>query len=469
MSRSLRDHLAELTAAGELVRIGEPVDPAFELAALLHLLEAGPAVRLDAVTGSGLPVIGNVVNSRERIARALGLDSVDGISAALLDAVARPVPTRPFASPDGSSAPAQQVVGPADLLALPVPTFFEHETGAYITAGVILATDVLTGERNLSFARFKVLDGTRAMLGVSPNHHLGKMAQRAAAEGVDLPIAVAIGTHPAVMLAACLYLGFGDDELECAGRMLGEPVEVVKAVTSDILVPADAEIVLEGVVKTDDRVEEGLVSEFHGRYHDYGPGYLVEFSTVTHREDPLFQVIVPGLHQEHLLLGAVSIAAGLSAHLKRIAPNVVEVAVPDTGAGRTSAVIAVEGVKPGQAKQLIMAALSAVSLIKQVVVVDAAVDPWSTEAVEWARLSHARPERDFLVVPGARTDRSDPLVQDFTIGKLGIDATAKPGERAEGWAFARTPAAAAARAASVLEAAGLVPVQSPLVAGIGYE
>jgi 4-hydroxy-3-polyprenylbenzoate decarboxylase len=467
MSRSLRDHLTELSGSGDLVTIGETVDPAHELAALLHLLEAGPAVRLDDVAGSRMPVVGNVVNSRERIARALGLQSVADISAALLDAVARPVPTTP--APAGEPAPAQQVVEPANLGALPVPTFFEKETGAYITAGVILVQDVVSGERNLSFARFKVLDERRAMLGVSPNHHLGRMAQRAAEADVDLPIAVAIGTHPAVMLAACLYLGFGDDELECAGRLLGEPVEVVKAVTSGILVPADSELVLEGVVKPLELLEEGLVSEFHGRYHDYGPGYLVEFSTMTHRVDPLFQVIVPGLHQEHLLLGAVSIAAGLSAHLKRVAPNVVEVAVPDTGAGRTSAVVSVRGVKPGQAKQLIMAAMSAVSLIKQVVVVDAEVDPWNTEAVEWARLFHARPERDFLVVPGARTDRSDPLVQGFTIGKLGVDATAKPGERAEGWAFAHTPADAAERAGAVLRRAGLQPQQSPLVAGIQYD
>lgn len=462
MSASLRTYLDQLESVGDLVRIDETVDRAGRLPAVLSLTEGGPAVRFERVEGSGLPVVGNVLTSRDRIARALGV-AENGISDALLDAIARPLPPRVV-----PSAPCQEVVRDADLSTLPVPRFFERETGAYITAGVIVVQDVITGERNLSFARFKVLGDTTAMLGVSPNHHLGRMAARARDAGVDLPIAVVIGSHPAVMLAACLYLGFGDDELECAGRLLGTAVDVVKAVDSDLLVPADSEIVLEGVVKPDSLVEEGLVSEFHGRYHDYGPGILVEFTRITHRRDPLFQVIVPGLHQEHLLLGAVSIAAGLRSQLRRALPNVVDVAIPDTGAGRTSAVVSIRNAGPGQAKQAMMACFSAVSLIKQVVVVDEQIDVWNTEAVEWARLSQARPERDFLVVPDARTDRSDPLARSLLVGKLGVDATAKAGERAEGWEFARVSRESEEAAAALLARAGIAQARSTLLSGIHY-
>jgi len=461
MSRSLRDYLAELDAGDQLVRIGEAVGLDGDAAAVLSLLEGGPAVLLEDV-GRTMPVLGNVVTSRERIAAALDVP-LDGISDALLDAIANPVPTR-----EVHAGPVQQHVEPVDLTALPIPRFFERETGPYITAGVILVRDVVSGERNLSFARFKILDERRAMLGVSPNHHLGKMAKRAADRGEDLPISVALGTHPAITVAACLYLGFGDDELECAGRLMGAPVDVVRSVTNGIPVPADAELVLEGVVRTRERVREGLVSEFHGRYHDYGDGYVVEFTTLSRRADAMFPVIVPGLHQEHVLLGAVSIAAGLRAHLQRIAPNVVEVAVPDSGAGRTAAVVAVRDIRPGQADRLIEAGLSVVSLIKQLVVVDAEVDPWDPAAVEWARLAHARPERDFTIIPGARTDRSDPLVRELTVGKLGIDATAKPGERVEGWEFARVAPDARARAVEVLRRSGVQIQQSSLVAGLRY-
>lgn len=462
MTATLRDYLLTLEGLHQLDIVTEPVDRKFDVAAALSLSEQGPAMRFDDVTGTDYKVVGNVVNTRERIGLALGVDE-SRIGDALLASVMRPIPTRLR-----DSGPCQEVVADADLHALPIPRFFQQETGAYITAGVILADDVITGQRNMSFARFKVIDERRAMLGVSPNHHLGKMAQRAAEAGRDLPIAVAIGTHPAIMLAACLYLGFGDDELECAGRLLGDSVDVVQAGGSGILVPADAEIILEGGVKPDQRTEEGLVSEFHGHYHDYGPGYIVEFARMTRRRDSLFQVILPGLHQEHLLLGAVSIAAGLRAQLQRIASNVVEVSVPDTGAGRTAAVVSVRNIKPGQARQLMMACFSAVTLIKQVVVVDHQIDPWNTDAVEWARLSHARPERDLLIVPGARTDRSDPLAQNLTVGKLGVDATQKPGERAEGWAFARVPADALERASNLLSGAGIVAQRSSLLRGIRY-
>jgi len=460
MSRDLRGYLAELEQSGELVSIGPEVDPRFELAAVLDLLEAGPAVRFEQVTGSPMKVVGNVVSSRARTASALGV-APEGISRVLLEAIAAPMAPR-FVE----AGACQSVVRPADLTALPVPSFFQQETGPYVTAGVIAVRDVVSGERNLSFARLKVLDATRAMLGVSPNHHLGKMAARAADAGRDLPIAVVLGTHPAIMLAACLYLGFGDDELECAGTLLGAPVDVVRARTSDILVPADAELVLEGVVRPGERIHEGLVSEFHGRYHDYGPGYLVEFSTITHRPDPLFQVILPGLHQEHILLGAVAIAAGLQVKLRELVPGVVEVAVPDTGAGRTSLVVSVRDIQPGQADQLMEVGLSLVSLIKQVVVVDAAVDPWNAEAVEWARLWHARPERDYRILRDRRTDRSDALARNLTISKLGIDATAKFRERTEGWAFASVPDQAASSARDVLRAAGIAPAQSRLLQGI---
>lgn len=460
MSQDLRDYLAGLERSGNLVAIRSEIDPRHELAAVLDLLEAGPAVHFDRVAGSSMPVVGNVVNSRARIADALGVPT-EGIGAALLDAIARPIAPRLV-----STGPCQAIDAAPDLTVLPVPWFFEEETGPYLTAGVIAVRDVVSGERNLSFARLKVLGPTRAMLGVSPNHHLGRMARRAAAADTDLPIAVILGTHPAIMLAACLYLGFGEDELECAGRLLGAAADVVRARTADILIPADAELVLEGVVRPDERIDEGLVSEFHGRYHNYGPGYGFELRAMTHRPDPLFQVIAPGLHQEHILLGAVAIAAGLQAKLREFVPNMVEVAVPDTGAGRTSLVVSVRDIEPGQADRLIEEGLSLVSLIKQVVVVDAAVDPWNTDAVEWARLWHARPERDYQILPDQPTDRSDPLARNHSIGKLGIDATAKRGDRAEGWTFAGVPKDAERRAREVLKAAGIPIARSALVQGI---
>lgn len=463
VSEDLRSYLEELAGAGELLSVRAPLELRHELAAALSLIEDGPAAWFSGVVDAGMPIVGNVVNSRDRIARALGV-GIEEIGDALLRSIRTPTPTRTV-----TDAAVGEIVEPADLAALPVPEFFARESGPYITAGVIVAQDVLTGERNLSFARFKVLGPNRAMLGVSPNHHLGQMARRAAESGRDLPIAVAIGVHPAIMLAACLYLGFGDDELECAGALLGAPVDVVPTPEFGLLVPADAEIVLEGVVKPDELIEEGLVSEFHGRYHDYGPGYAVDFRTTMRRAAPVLQVIVPGLHREHLLLGAVSIAAGMLDRLREIAPNVRDVAVPEPGAGRTAIVVSVDDIQPGQAATIIDAGLSTVKLIKQVIVVDSTVDPWNTDAVEWARLSHARPERDFVILPDRRTDRSDPLARGLHLGKIGVDATAKPGEREEGWEFAAVPFESRQRAQELLAWEGISPHPSRLAAGLRFD
>jgi 2,5-furandicarboxylate decarboxylase 1 len=425
--QSLRAALAALEAAGEVRRITGPVSPRFELSALLAANDPGPALWFESVEGASLPVVGNVLGSRGRIASTLGVaeaELTDRVIAALAAPVAPVVVS--------SDAPCQQVVmDDPDLASLPIPWFFEHETGPYISAGAIVARDPDGGAANLSIARVKPLGGARAMMGIAPNHHLSVLGRAAAQRGETLPVAVTIGNHPAVLVASCLYLDLGEDELARAGALLGEPVRVTP--TADgLLVPAECEIVLEGRLDYRDTVYEGLVSEFHGMYEDYGDSPVVTFTRMTTRRDPLFQVIEPGRHREHLLLGGVAIAAGLTAELRRVVPAVSEVAVPEGGAGRLTAVVALgPGARPGSAQRAMFAAWASVSLIRTVTVVDADVDPWDHEAVEWARTAYARPDRDLVVIGDGQADRADPLERDRRVAKLGIDATRKDADRAD--------------------------------------
>src|SRR5581483_2328891 len=166
------------------------------------------------------------------------------LDAALVDALARPVEARVV-----ESGPCQEVVVDSpDLAGLPIPTFFERETGPYITAGAIVTRDRLTGRRNWSIARLKPLGGSRAFIGIAPNHHLAVLARAAHSRGEKLEIAVTVGNHPALLVAACLYLDLGEDELETAGALLGAPVELVRCKTVDLEVPAQCELVLEGTI-----------------------------------------------------------------------------------------------------------------------------------------------------------------------------------------------------------------------------
>jgi 2,5-furandicarboxylate decarboxylase 1 len=434
--QSIRSFLAELESTGELLHVERSVACEFGISSFLALTDDGPALVFDDVAGHDLPVAGNLLSSRARIGRALGVPSGDVLDS-LVSAVHRPVlPVHV------DEAPCQEVVEPEVRLdRLPVPQFFEQETGPYITAGMIIARDVITGRGNASFARLKVLSATEAFIGIAPNHHLARMARRAAEAGRPFEIAVVIGAHPAIQLAACLYLDLGDDELENAGALLGEPVRLAPAVSVGLDVPADAELIIEGTLHPDRPVHEGWVSEFHGMYEDYGDGITFTATAITRRRDAIFQVIQPGYFREHLYLAAVPIAAGLKAALARVVPNVVDVAVVESGAGRTQVVVSLHEPKRGQPKRAMFACWAAVSIVKQVTVVDDDIDVWDPVQVEWAKATRLRAERDLVLVEGVAADRSEPMERDGMVTKIGFDATRNPGDRVEGFEVALPPAA----------------------------
>jgi 4-hydroxy-3-polyprenylbenzoate decarboxylase len=447
--QSMRAYLAALRGAGELVAISQPVGLDFEIAACLAEADSGPALQFSQVkTLSGvaaMPVVGNLLNSLPRFAAALG-STTSGLQAVLIAAIEKPLPHRLL-----PSAPCQQDIIAEPSLAdeLPIPRFFEKEAGPYITAGAIVAKDRLSGHANLSIARLMPLRGNRALVGIAPNHHLAMLARAAHGRGEKLDIAVSIGNHPAVLLAACLYLGLGDDELLVAGALLGEPLEVVRCIRSDLLVPAHCECVLEGTLDAGEPVTEGPVSEFHGMYEDYGAGIVATFSSLTRRRDAIFQVILPGYHPEHCLLGGVAIAAGLHRAIRHAVSSVCAVAVGVGGAGRLHAVVALRAPRAGEARKAMFAVWAAVNLIKQVIVVDDDIDPWNAQQVEWATATRAKPDRDFVIIPMVRTDRSEPLEHGGTVTKLGIDATRRQGDRWD-WELARPPEAALERARQIL-------------------
>ena len=423
----------------ELLRVTEEIDPVYDVAALLSLVD-GTAVRIERVKGYQHSLFSGILTSLERIAMVLGVEPgnvVDHILTSVLSPI-KPVRVE--------QAPVQDVVETEDILtSLPVPTFFEKETGAYITAGLIVARDPETGLGNASYARIKVLGPKEAMIGIAPNHHLAIMARKAEALGYPLPFAVVLGAHPAIQLAACLYLGLGDDEMHCAGSLLGEPVHLVRCQSIDLDVPAEAEIVLEGHIHADAPIVEGLVSEYHGMYENYGSGMRASFTCQTRRSDAMLLVNEPGYHREHLFLAAVPIAGSLKVVLAKAIANVGQVAVTLSGCGRTNVVVQIDRPRPGQARRAMMACWGAVSIVKNVTVVDSDTDPWDLEAVEFAKMTRMRAERDVLIVPGLPTDRSEPLEDGGMITKMGYDATRRPEDRKQGFDKALPPDAAMAR------------------------
>lgn len=442
--QSMRAWVSMLEREQQIRTICAPVSLDFEIAACLA--EIAEPARFNNVIGHNTAVVGNLLSSLPRLAQALGATSAADLQSLVIAAIQQPLPHRLVAS-----APCQEhvVVNPVLIEELPIPRFFERETGPYITAGAIVAKDTHSGRANLSIARVKPLESNRAFVGIAPNHHLAMMARAARSRGEKLDIAVCIGNHPAILVASCLYLALGDDELEVAGALLGEPVEVVRCLESSLTVPAHCECVLEGTLDIQEQIQEGPVSEFHGMYENYGAGGVATFARMTRRRDALFQAILPGYHAEHCLLGGVAIAAGLVRAARASVGSVAQIAVGMGGAGRLHAVVSLKNPRPGDSRKTMFAIWATVNLIKRVVVVDDDIDPWDVEQVEWAIATRMQPDRDLLVVPGVRADRSEPLERSGMVAKLGIDATRREDDRPD-WDWARPPEHAIRKARELL-------------------
>lgn len=432
MDQSIRATLAAFQASGDLHTVEREVDPRYELGAVLSLRGRGQTQLFRSVAGHSLPVVGNLLNTREKIARGLGLErrAVQGrIIAALERGRVPDVVTH---------GPVQEVVLRENLdltRLLPVPHWFEREAGPYITAGVITAKDPETGRRNVSIARLRLEGGARMMAGIAPTHHLSELMRRAHARGHPLEIAVAIGNHPAVVLASQMYVELGHDEFDVAGALLGEPLRLVRCKSVDLEVPAEAEIVIEGTLHADDRIDEGPVSEFPGFYVRYGQGHGVQARAVTMRDDAIYQAIAPGYEPEHLLLGGTAIGATTCRALRRVIPAVREVLLTEGGMGRLHAIITMHQPKRGEGKRAIMLAMGHVNLLKLVIVVDDDIDPEDPRQVEWAMAARMRGERDIMIVPGMKANRCEPQEEDLTVTKVGIVATTQPGDGTAGGRF----------------------------------
>lgn len=461
--RGFDDFLAELRVTNDLLDLGSSCKDPNVFAAMLAFHEEGEAL-ICSPDGS-YSLTGNLLNTFKKVFNAIGSDALDTLSAQkkIEDAVSNPL------KPKLVQMPASHLSKKWDSLEeLPFPHFYTEETGRYVTAGVICVTDPITGSRNLSFARLKVLNANKGLLGVSPNHHLGMIAEKCAKEAIPMKYSLVLGVDPAVSIAACLYLGFGVDEMEAAGALLHAPISVFEDPLTGAFVPSDCQVVISGEIEPGAKEIEGRVSEYHGRYHEYGPGLVTKILGIQSVNKPIVPIIVPGFHSEHLLIGAVSIAAGLASVLKKVEPAIKEVAVPYTGNGRTKAVISCSSIPTSRARHLIMAAWSAVPLIKEVVIVDEIVDPWNSDAVEWARVNHARPGRDLFMVEGSRGDRSDPLAKNSVIDKIGFHAQAKDEDRDEGWTWAMLDSETASQALTLLKDLDIEPRENRVNQGLRH-
>lgn len=423
----LRQFLSDLGT--DLVRVEESVDPRFEVAAVLKALgDQHPAVMFSNVRGyAGVSICGNLLGKRSRLARAFGT-TAEKLAAVYLERKGRGIATVDC----HGKAPVKEVIkrDPDDLLALlPILTHYEKDAAPFITSGVVLAKDPATGRRAMGIHRMMVHGGNR--LGVFlANPPLSQFLENAEKEGKPLEVAVALGLEPATLVAAVVKAGStGPDKLEIAGALRDEPVELVRAETVDIDVPARAEIVIEGKVLPGVRMKEGPFGENTG-YYFTNESPIIEVSAVTHREGFVYPGLCPWTADVDSLL---SLAAGteLLWQLQRHVGAVVDLEMLGGTIG-FSAVISVDRCSTSEVRRLIQLALSLDKRLKSVTVVDHDVDIRDPREVAWAMATRYQPSRDTLTI-----DRTEPYVIDpsaVALGsgsKIGFDATKGTGAEYE--------------------------------------
>jgi 2,5-furandicarboxylate decarboxylase 1 len=414
----LRDWLATLAARGDLSVARENVALMDELAAVAKRMERDKAVIFPRPSGHEVPVVVNLFTQRAWVADALGVNE-DQLLPHFLAAARNPLPWV-----EVTSAAVQEVVHTdVDLLKqLPIPKHNELDSGPYITAGLLISRNPVTGVQNVAIHRCQISGPDRIGVLLLPRHTLAyyRMAEQA---GEGLEIAIVIGVHPALLLASQAIAALDEDEVGIAGALLGRSVEMVKCRTNAVRVPVQAEIVVEGRILPKVREPEGPFGEFPQYYGPRAAREVIKVDAVTHRRHPIFHTIVGGSF-EHLVLGGVPREATLLQHLKRSFPNVLDVRLTPGGTCRYHLVVKIDKIREGEPKNIIMAAFGGHYDIKQVVVVDRDVDISSPEEIEWAIATRFQADRDMVVVTGALSSKLDPSSDDGVGAKLGFDATA---------------------------------------------
>jgi UbiD family decarboxylase len=419
---SLRTFLDTLPES-EILVVDDEVDLDYHPTALVLELEKAhsfPVVRFNRPKGYDVPVVANMFASRDRIARMVGVGP-GGFNAAWTRALDRLMPPEIV-----TSGPVHERVALAnecDAGLLPLSRHFEQDAGRYIGSGILICKDPDTGVRNMSFQRMQLKAPNRFGASLHSRGHIWDNLQRAAARGKNLEVAVVIGAHPAIYLAAAAKVAAEVDELDVAGALLGRPVELVKCKTVDLEVPAEAEYVLEGELLHDQHEDEGPYGEYTGYSTSRSTRNVFVVKAITQRHKPIFLDIIPGYSNEHLLLGRSAKEAHVFNRLKEMVPGLKALNYPKSGT-HFHAYLSLKKTAEGQARHALMLLLGLDSYIKLAVAVDEDVDVFNEQEVLWALATRFQADTDMFMVPKVFCNRLDPSSVDGMSAKFALDATA---------------------------------------------
>ncbi len=474
--RSLRDFIAKLEAAGELVRVSEPVSTVLEMTEIQRRLLAtgGPAVLFENVIRadgqpSAMPCLVNLFGTVKRVAMGVTLDGVERTTAGelrevgeLLAFLRNPTPPRGFRDamemlplaqtvmsmrPNTvKKAPVQEVVlkgDQVDLTQLPIQTCWPGEPAPLITWPLIVTkgpSEDREDDYNLGIYRMQVLSKNRTIMrwlahrGGAQHHQRWKKAGKRE----PLPAAAVIGADPGTILAAVTPVPDTLSEYQFAGLMRGKKLDLVPAKTVPLMVPAQAEIVLEGHVLLDEYADEGPYGDHTGYYNSVERFPVFEVSAITMRRDPIYLTTFTGRPPDEPSVLGEALNEVFIPLIRQQFPEIVDFWLPPEGCSYRIAVVSMKKAYPGHAKRVMMGVWSYLRQFmytKWVIVVDDDIDARDWKDVMWALSTRMDPARDITVIENTPIDYLDFASPESGLGsKIGLDATNKwPPETHREW------------------------------------
>ena len=420
--KDMRQFLAFLEQKGDLVTIKKPVSTDFEVAAYIRKSSdvEGPCFVFDDIAGyPGWRVAGAMYAAPRRILDGLSV-SIEEATRHYLKAIQNPMSWQVV-----ETGACKEIIVTGDDVSLSDVPIVRHseKDGKYITAGVQVARDPDTGVHGLGMHRMELFGERRLGLWAPGERRIGRARVKQEERGQRLEIAVVIGPDPCTTLASCARVPHDQEKYEIASALLGEPLKLVRCETIDVLVPADAECIIEGYIEPNDRFSESPFGEFPGCYGGRMEVPVMTVTAITHRRDPIYQTVLTGfpVTEDHLL-NWIPMNAVIYEDAKRISPGVIDVTVRGNYVYDT--VIKMRKRHETEPWNVMSAVLAGNAQAKYCVVVDEDVNIYDDREVNWAVSTRVQPATDvhiFPVMVGAPLDPSAPLIRQTS--KMGMDAT----------------------------------------------
>ncbi len=451
--RDLRDFIGRLRSEGELAEISADVDWRYEIGGIVrkNLDLKGPALLFRRIRDFSTPLFACGVSTYSRVALALGLPKNSALREIVSEFRKRIRNPIPFEILD--RGPCKENIvheDSVDILKFPVPLWQKHDGGRYLgTWHGVVTKDPETGWTNVGMYRVMVHDRKTLGILIARDQHIGLHYQKYRQMTRPMPIAVVIGMDPVLPLTFLSPLPAQKSEYDYAGGLREEAAELVRCETVDLEVPSSAEIIIEGEVPPDERKVEGPFGEWMGHYGGKpGPRPIIHVRCVTHRNDPVFRGTLEGkpVNEDHVCT-SVALSALAHAFLEDTLsiPGIRGVHFPAVSAGWGMAVVSLNQKYPAHSRTIAHALLGSKmgSFVKNVIIVDDDIDPFSLDEVWWALVARLQASRGITILQRGKTAFMDPSqipeLQGF--GDNMIVEAVKPYEwksRAE-WAGERFP------------------------------